>query len=52
MPINDPLTEIISREGHKEMTPYLMFKYVIKTELTRKYNERRLKKFFDFNDKK
>ena len=52
MPINDPLTEIISREGHKEMTPYLMFKYAIKTELTRKYYERRLKKFFDFNDKK
>ena len=25
-----------------------MFKYAIKTEITRKYYERRLKKFFDF----
>jgi len=49
MPINDPPTEIISEIGHnKELTPYLMFKYAIKTELTRKYYERRLKKFFDF----
>ena len=49
MPINDVLTEIISKEGHnKELTPYLMFKYAIKTEITRKYYERRLKKFFDF----
>jgi len=49
MPINDALTEIISGEGHnKELTPYLMFKYAIKTEITRKYYERRLKKFFDF----
>ena len=49
MPINDPLTEIISKEGHNnELTPYIMFKYAIKTELTRKYYERRLKRFFDF----
>jgi hypothetical protein len=49
MPINDVLTEIISKEGHnKELTPYLMFKYAIKTEITRKYYERRLRKFFDF----
>ena len=49
MPINDVLTKIISNEGHnKELTPYLMFKYAIKTEITRKYYERRLKKFFDF----
>ena len=49
MPINDVLTEIISKEGHnKELTPYLMFKYAIKTNITRKYYERRLKKFFDF----
>jgi hypothetical protein len=46
----DVLTEIISNKGHNkgELTPYLMFKYVIKTEITRKYYERRLKKFFDF----
>ncbi|HEY6588508.1 MAG TPA: hypothetical protein VIY98_09465, partial [Nitrososphaeraceae archaeon] len=49
MPINDVLTKIISKEGHnKELTPYLMFKYAIKTEITRKYYERRLNKFFDF----
>jgi len=49
MPINDALTEIISQEGHnKELTPYLMFQYAIKTKITRKYYERRLKKFFDF----
>ncbi|HLN35645.1 MAG TPA: hypothetical protein VK250_10265 [Nitrososphaeraceae archaeon] len=48
MPIDDTFTEIISEMGHKEMTPYLMFKYAIKTEITRKYYERRLKKFFDF----
>ena len=49
MPINDALIKIISEEGHnKEFTPYLMFKYAIKTEITRKYYERRLKKFFDF----
>ena len=49
MAINDPLIEIISKDGHKiELTPYLMFNYAIKTEITRKYYERRLKKFFDF----
>src|SRR5215203_611581 len=48
MPINESLQNL-SIEGHnKEMTPYLMFKYAIKTEITRKYYERRLKKFFDF----
>ena len=51
MPINDVLTKIISKEGHnKELTPYLMFKYAIKTDITRKYYERRLEKFFDFID--
>jgi hypothetical protein len=47
MSIDHTLTEIISQEGHKELTPYLMFKYAIKTDLTRKYYERKLKKFFD-----
>ena len=32
----------------RKLTPYIMFKYAIKTEITRKYYERRLKKFFDF----
>jgi hypothetical protein len=49
MPINDSLTKITSKEGHnKEFTSYLMFKYAIKTDITRRYYERRLKKFFDF----
>jgi len=44
MPINESLQNL-SIEGHnKEMTPYLMFQYAIKTEITRKYYERRLKK--------
>ena len=49
MPINDVLTKIISKERHnkKELTPYLMFKYAIKTEITKRYYERRLKKFFE-----
>ena len=50
MQTNDYLIDTISNQGHNkgELTPYLMFKYVIKTEITRKYYERRLKKFFDF----
>lgn len=44
MPIYDAITEIISKEGHnKELTPYLMFKYALKKDITRKYYERRLK---------
>jgi hypothetical protein len=30
------------------LSPYSMFKYSIRSELTRKYYERRLRKFFDF----
>ena len=49
MPINDALIEISLKErDNKELSPYLMFKYAIKIEITRKYYERRLKKFFDF----
>ena len=50
MQVNDSLIDTIADLGHNkgELTPYLMFKYAIKTELTRKYYERRLKKFFDF----
>ncbi len=49
MPIYDAITEIISKEGHnKELTPSLMFKYALKKDITRKYYERRLKKFLDF----
>jgi hypothetical protein len=30
------------------LSPYAMFKYSIRSELTRKYYERRLRKFLDF----
>ena len=47
---NNSLIDTIANNGHNkgELTSYLMFKYAIKTEITRKYYERRLKKFFDF----
>ena len=49
MQANNSFIDIIANQGHnKELSPYLMFKYAIKTEITRKYYERRLKKFFDF----
>ena len=50
MQISDSFIDTIPNQGHNkgELTPYLMFKYAIKTEITRKYYERRLKKFFDF----
>jgi hypothetical protein len=49
MTVNSSFIEAVSKEEHnKTMTSYLMFKYAIKTELTRKYYERRLKRFFDF----
>ena len=35
-------------EGLDFLNPYNMFKYSIRNELTRKYYERRLKRFFDF----
>jgi hypothetical protein len=50
MQTNDYLIDTLANQGHNkgELTPYLMFKYAIKTEITRKYYERRLRKFFDF----
>ena len=50
MQVNNSLIDTIAdlRHNKGELTPYLMFKYAIKTEITRKYYERRLKKFFDF----
>ena len=50
MQISDSFIDTISNQGHNkgELTPYQMFNYAIKTEITRKYYERRLKKFFDF----
>ena len=50
MQVNDSCIDTIANQGHNkgELTPYLMCKYAIKTEISRKYYERRLKKFFDF----
>jgi hypothetical protein len=35
-------------EQNQLLNPYTMFKYSIRSELTRKYYERRLRKFLDF----
>jgi hypothetical protein len=35
-------------EQNQSLSPYTMFKYSIRSELTRKYYERRLRKFLDF----
>jgi hypothetical protein len=35
-------------EGDEAMSPYSMFKYSIRSEITRKYYERRLRRFLDF----
>ncbi len=34
--------------GYDYSSSYSMFKYSVRSELTRKYYERRLKRFFDF----
>jgi len=42
---------VASTEGQQQqnrLTPYVMFKYSIRSELTRKYYERRLRRFLDF----
>jgi hypothetical protein len=37
MQANDSFIDTIANQGHnRELTPYLMFKYTIKTEITRK----------------
>jgi hypothetical protein len=49
MQISDSFIDTIANQEHnKKFLPYLKFNYAIKTELTRRYYERRLKKFFDF----
>jgi hypothetical protein len=35
-------------EEQNHLSPYIMFKYSIRSELTRKYYERRLRPFLDF----
>jgi hypothetical protein len=41
MQMSDSFIDNIANQGHNkgELTPYLMFKYAIKTEITRKYYE-------------
>jgi integrase len=41
-------TIAVLTEEQNQLNPYTMFKYSIRSELTRKYYERRLKRFFDF----
>ena len=45
MQISNSFIDTIANQGHNkgELTPYLMFKYAIKTEITRRYYERRLR---------
>jgi hypothetical protein len=38
----------LNEEQNQSLSPYAMFRYSIRSELTRKYYERRLGKFFDF----
>ena len=47
--IISPSTAALEQEESEEqgLRPYTMFKYSIRSELTRKYYERRLRKFFD-----
>jgi hypothetical protein len=48
---NNTADVISSNEGEEQnqsLNPYDMFKYSIRSELTRKYYERRLRRFFDF----
>lgn len=41
MQVNDSIIDTIANQGHNKgkLTPYLMFKYAIKTEIMRKYYE-------------
>jgi hypothetical protein len=41
--------EAIALKGENQvLTPYIMFKFSMRSELTQKYYERRLRRFFDF----
>ena len=35
-------------QEQSQISPYMMFRYSIRSELTRKYYERRLRRFFDY----
>jgi hypothetical protein len=39
---------LMQEEEQSRLSPYMMFKYSIRSELTRKYYERRLRGFFDY----
>jgi len=41
-------TTTLEEEEQNQLSSYMMFKYSIRSELTRKYYERRLRTFFDF----
>ena len=48
---NNTADAVALKEGEEQnqyLSPYAMFKYSIRSELTRKYYERRLRKFLDF----
>jgi hypothetical protein len=42
------LNEVLTENIDVVTSPYSMFKYSIRTDLTRKYYERRIRTFFDF----
>ena len=46
--IDTILSNTKEEEEQSQLSPYAMFKYSIRSELTRKYYERRLRTFFDF----
>jgi integrase len=46
--IDTVLSNTKEEEEQSQLSPYTMFKYSIRSELTRKYYERRLRTFFDF----
>jgi integrase len=45
---NTIIDTALSESEQSQLSPYMMFKYSIRSELTRKYYERRLRTFFDF----
>jgi hypothetical protein len=46
---NTVIDTVLSKaEEESKLSPYMMFKYSIRSDLTRKYSERRLRIFFDF----
>ena len=46
--VNYDVSVIAAGDNCQVLNPYSIFKYSIRSEITRKYYERRLKKFLDF----